>query len=263
MHCMTNITRKLVDLLAQAAIHNDSVSKRWETILEENCKLKLAEGQDTKTGKVRTFAQKWDMASPTRSQYLAILKHHDLLLEPLDDLLPDIPARAFSIRQLWKQFSALMAVLMQADVPMQEAVWLVKARQWGSLYTSIYSSSHITPYIHLFVYHMGYYQEQYRGTEKFTQYALEGKHCTNKMILVYGSNKFLLGEISALKQQMQAQLRLEVHNQRDWENATDLETPQPASRKERRRKNPAWSAQALSECDEELLPFVQSATHIS
>lgn len=263
MHCMMNITRKLLDLLVQAAIHNDSVSKQWETILQEKCKLKLAEGRDPKTGKVRTLAQKLDMASPTRSQYLAILKHHELLLELLDVLLSDNLERAVSIRQLWSQFSTLMAIMMQADVPMPEAIWLMKAHEWGSLYTSIYSSSHVTPYIHLFVYHMGYYQEQYRGIEKFAQYALEGKHFTNKKILVYSSNKFLHGELSTLKQQMQAQLRLEVHNQCDQDNPANLKTSQPSSRKERRRKNPAWSAQALSKCDEELRPYVLSATHIS
>jgi len=113
---------------------------------------------------------------------------------------------------------------------------------------------------------MGYYQERYHGTEKFAQYALEGKHSTNKMILMRGSNKFLHGESEAVKQQLEAQLRLEVHAKHDRERTAKLGTPQrdylPASRKERRRSRPVWSAQTLQECGD-LSEYVNSATHTS
>jgi len=111
---------------------------------------------------------------------------------------------------------------------------------------------------------MDYYQEQYHSTEKFAQYALEGKHSTNKTILMRSSNKFLRGESEAVKQQLEAQLCLEVHAKHDHEHTANLGTLQrddlPASQKECRRSHPAWSAQTLEECGD-LLKYVNSATH--
>lgn len=266
MHAMMNITKKLMDLLAAGATHNDDIGGRWEKFLTEKCQLKLIDTIDPKTKRKRTFSEKWNAASPTRSQYLAILRNRKLLLEPLDDLLRDDEKRAQDIREVWNQFSNLMALLTQADTHISEVKWRERALKWGRLLTQVYSSSHVTPYIHLFVYHVGYYQERYCGTEKFAQYALEGKHSTNKTILTRGSNKFLHGESEAVKQQLETQLRLEVHAKHDRERTANLGAPSrndpPASRKERRRSHPAWSAQTLEECGD-LLEYVGSATHTS
>jgi hypothetical protein len=41
----------------------------------------------------------------------------------------------------------------------------------------------ITPYLHVFIYNIRFYMEQYGGLNKYSNYAQEGMHLTNKKIL--------------------------------------------------------------------------------
>lgn len=50
---------------------------------------------------------------------------------------------------------------MAEESDMTEDDWLDKARAFGHLYTSIYCPEDVTPYLHVFVYHIGFYLEKY------------------------------------------------------------------------------------------------------
>jgi len=62
----------------------------------------------------------------------------------------------------------------------------------------------MSPYIQVFIYHLGFYLEHYQGIEKFATYALESKHSENKQVVNCATNKALHGAESLAWQQLQA-----------------------------------------------------------
>lgn len=74
----------------------------------------------------------------------------------------------------------------------------------------------------MFVYHVGFYLARYRGIEKFATYAIEGKHAENKDILTKASNKARHGIVEAARQQLEMNVRLEVHDLHDRESRSGL-----------------------------------------
>lgn len=53
----------------------------------------------------------------------------------------------------------------------------------GNLFTSVFSGEGVTPYLHFFVYHMGYYVEKYGGLDRFANFAVESWHRRNKTVV--------------------------------------------------------------------------------
>ncbi len=53
--------------------------------------------------------------------------------------------------------------MASAETPnFTEQTWLDKAHAFGNLYRKIYSPEDVTPYLHVFVYHIGFYIEKYQ-----------------------------------------------------------------------------------------------------
>ena len=75
-----------------------------------------------------------------------------------------------------------------------------------------YSDEDVTTYIHIFVYHYGYFLHKFNGIEKFSNYALEGKHSEMKRILAHSTSRFSSGPAEAARQQLAALVRDELHN---------------------------------------------------
>ena len=48
---------------------------------------------------------------------------------------------------------------MQNRLKITETQWRDEARPWGKLFVSCYGAEEVTPYIHVFVYHFGFYME--------------------------------------------------------------------------------------------------------
>jgi hypothetical protein len=113
--------------------------------------------------------------------------------------------------QVWCTFYELSTLACQARVHITEEEWLRRARPFGTLFTACYEGRNTTPYIHIFVYHLGFFLEHYHGIEKFANYALESQHRVNKIRMRGGTNGFSDGPVQAATQQLNAQKRLEHH----------------------------------------------------
>ncbi len=103
--------------------------------------------------------------------------------------------------------------------------------------------------MHIFIYHFGFFLNQYGGIKKFANYALEGKHQVTKRILAYRTSGLggKGGEPKAAKQQLQALLCDEVHATKRQR----LEAGKPKS----------WAKKSLS-ADSDVAQFVISSTHM-
>jgi hypothetical protein len=54
--------------------------------------------------------------------------------------------------------------------------YTVRARQWGCHFIRVYDTMCVTPYIHVFVYHVGQFIIKARPPEFFSNYSTENKH---------------------------------------------------------------------------------------
>lgn len=68
--------------------------------------------------------------------------------------------RNAAIQSVWNTYHSLASLTMQDRVIIKEEEWQQLARAWGKQFLTCYMAEDVTPYMHLFVYHMGYYLEQ-------------------------------------------------------------------------------------------------------
>ncbi len=116
-------------------------------------------------------------------------------------------------KKVWECYYPLACLTAQARVSIMEAQWLVLVKEFGEAFLDAHAPEHVTTYIHIFVFHFGFFLETYNGIEKFANYALEGKHSTVKRILAYGTSGFSHGPAETARQQLCALLRDELHNE--------------------------------------------------
>lgn len=267
MHCTVAIVKKLVSLLAREAISRSELATEWELLLVgSKCKVRLPSALG-KRGEQRTLFQRWENAGPTWPQALAILRHRACFIEILERHLPEQEGRNRSIAALWDHFAELATLLMQADVSITEEAWLHEARKWGQLFVRLYCKEDVTPYIHIFVYHIGWYLERYHGIEKFATFALEAKHAENKARYNRSTNKARHCLVTAAKQQLEGHIRQQLHDlheeeQRQRVGEEEAHARWGESRRKKKRANPSWAQSAL-DLSPRLAAFVRSSTHVA
>lgn len=139
------------------------------------------------------------------------------------------------MKQLWKQFWVLLSLASSTDISITESEWLHKAKQMGKLFREVYTAEDVTPYLHVFVYHCGYYLEQFGSLERFGNYAIEGKHKHNKRIIASATSGFARKE-SDNNVTMQ-QLKRSV---RELKGAAETTVP-----KKRRKSKQTWAERSI------------------
>jgi H+/gluconate symporter-like permease len=95
-----------------------------------------------------------------------------------------------STRQVWELYYPLVCLTAQATVNISEEEWLTHAQEFGQAFIDVYQAEDVTTYIHIFMFHFGFFLDKYNSLEKFANYALEGKHSVIKWILAYSSSGF-------------------------------------------------------------------------
>lgn len=140
--------------------------------------------------------------------------------------------RIHKAKKVWELFYPLACLSAQARVSISEADWLKEARAFGEAFVDANEPEDVTTYLHIFVYHYGFFLATYNGIEKFANYALEGKHSVVKRILAFNTARFSYGPAETARQQLCALLRGEIHR------PPTESIPQPS-----RKKN--WSESVL------------------
>lgn len=83
--------------------------------------------------------------------------------------------------------------LEQVDV---ENEWIAKSRAYAKKFTSVYAKEDVTPYLHVLVYHAGFYIAKYGSLEVLANFSTEGKHQENKRTVAGASSGFRKFETS-------------------------------------------------------------------
>jgi len=102
------------------------------------------------------------------------------------------------------------------EVAITEEAWLERALRFGKAFVGCFRKEDVTPFIHIFVYHYGFFMA-YNGIEKFvffSNFANEGHHRQNRLVLAFGSSGFRYGETNAAFEQIRASVRRELHERK-------------------------------------------------
>lgn len=202
LHITMGITRALLKRLGDDADDNAGLAAELAQRLQSSpINLKLVDEQSKKSVK-RSFSARLEKTRIQRPECLRIIEHQDYLLGALDAhdkntsdvklvcVLCNYTAYFEQLKTIWQQFWALLTLASQSETPVTEENWLAKAKIFANNYLKRYCAEDITPYIHVFVYHVGYYLEKYGNLEIFANYAIEGRHHYNKQVIASASNGF-------------------------------------------------------------------------
>ncbi len=242
LHIVMGVTLKLFTLLLRETRGNTDLAKKWEKLLAMKCNIHL---EPERGG---TLYEHWERARISRPEALAILTHYQLFVNELKEKWPT-SQQPRDIELIWKQYHELVSLLVQANVSITEKQWRDEAKELGRAIIKLYGREEITPYLHVFIYHVGYFLEHYGGIEKYGNYALEGKHSTNKRILTKMTSRFKYGAAGAVKQQLLANMRIEQHQYKGFYNHI---------KKRHGRQKVIWAVRTLEVCPR-LSPFVISS----
>ncbi len=164
-------------------------------------------------GDKQTFIQHIKKSQLNHVDCIQILEHYELFFDRLEKhaLQPQAQEKVCKAKTVWDAYWPLASLTVQANVSITEEEWLSRARTFGKAFVAAYTGEDVTTYIHIFIYHLGFFMEKYQSIEKFANYALEGKHRVTKQILTHSTSGFSQGEVQAAQQQMQVLTREEVH----------------------------------------------------
>jgi len=107
-----------------------------------------------------------------RNDYLQILLHSDKFIACIQD-----PTKRAKVAAVWKGVIPLLrCACCYSPRITTEVEWLLESKAWMRQFLALYGDENVTPYMHVFVYHTGYFLERYRSVELYANYSLEGGH---------------------------------------------------------------------------------------
>ncbi|KAL6070879.1 unconventional myosin-VIIb-like [Balamuthia mandrillaris] len=228
LHCFMGVMHKLLELLMEQAPNDSPLAEGFEKCFE-TLKMKLPK-ETKKKKKVKTLEQRVKKARFGRSDYLRILEQRALSVGD--------GTRTQQTEEIWELFAKLYTLAAQPQVIITEEEWLKMAREFGFMFSKRYGEEEVTPYIHVFVYHVGFYLHKYGSVEKFANYADESRHSRNKKAPTsgYGGRK---GERKVCYQQLAFAFRQEKY-------LFDKTLPEPQRKRQRTQKpNVNWASRNI------------------
>ena len=85
---------------------------------------------------------------------------------------------------------ALITLAIQNEVKITKKKWTNMAKMFGNKFITCYSKEDVTPYLHVHIYHVGYFLEKYKNLELFANYIIKGHHKYNKGVICTTTSGF-------------------------------------------------------------------------
>jgi hypothetical protein len=237
------VLRKLLELRMARSKMRQELEEALEDLF-----TKLGIKLPKKTKKL-TFTQRIKKARLGRPELLLILEKHAefarVILEHTKRKTNK--AKAEQEEEIWEEFHRLASLAAQAELNITEAQWLRLARSFGDKFTRRYSEEEVTPYIHTFISHLGFFLERYSGIERFANYGTEGRHSCNKCVVkgaTSGFRKSRSDPDDVCYQQLAYSRRMELHQ-------VNEDVPE----KQQRKRKQAWAERTIK-LHPSMLPFV-------
>lgn len=179
LHLSMSMVKMMLRLLVSHIAQHAAAVAKFIQVLTSDLKLKLLESQ-TLSFSDRVQKSKWN-----RPELLKILESYEKLLTCFDE--PD-PTTGRSVQQMFPELSTLLRKLFQQlwyllsiacsdrsdNSSLTEAEWKRLAKQFARGVTSFSIPEKTTTYLHVFVYHIGYFYCKYDSLERVSNYSIEG-----------------------------------------------------------------------------------------
>jgi len=133
-----------------------------------------------------------------------------VLLEATDK--PEVVEKITKVQAIWDCFYPLACLSAQAHILISDEEWHTCALKLGKAFLEAYSAEHMTPYLHIFIYHFGYFLKTYNRIKKFANYVLEGKYSEIKHVLAWGTSKFSYRPSKLAQQELVALIQNDLHH---------------------------------------------------
>eukprot|EP01133_Synstelium_polycarpum_P021511 gene21511-25835_t len=140
-----------------------------------------------------------DNVSLTYPQCIDIINKHYKILSFLDSNLKgprdEVQSIIDDLREVWKQYTVLTYIMKSDNFHKQrptrfaEQGWISRSLVFGANIQRIFNNRS-TSYLHMFVFHMGWFIEQYGCMDKYANYGLEGRHQIHKEYVYFSNKKF-------------------------------------------------------------------------
>lgn len=253
LHVLMALTKTLFKHLTSEAEANIEYEQALIKLLTK-IGVKMA-NKKTKS-KTRTWSQILTKSRLNRNHLLAILENYEQFLviyNKYSKQATDIKSRC---NLLWRQYFYLMAKALQEKSDVTEEWWLTHTKMFATNFKTVFYELAVTPYMHVFVYHLGFYLEKYGSVEIFANYATEGRHRYNKRVIVSATNGWAHrgGRDNDLTKQ------LLTHSFRDDKLSVEKKDYTPAAKKQRvyntkHTTEKCWSDRVLSVCANKSFPL--------
>jgi hypothetical protein len=222
------IIRHMLNLLDAAMSCSPEMQEEFAKKLEEVAKVKLAKQDKKKSFKNRLKRSRFGRPGTALDlllklitlglEYLRILTTYREWFPVIERQKWDEESRKSiqGIKIAWEKFYPLCVLATQEKVAstLTESAWISMAKEFGIALVTARGPKAITTYVHVFIYHVGFFLEKYGSIEMFANYGIEGLVRKLKKILANSTNGFSLvgkkGRKSATYQQLATLCRIKL-----------------------------------------------------
>lgn len=200
LHIVLGIGRKMLRLLVNEATGHEKLEKELLDVLENRMHIVL--NRNTKL----PLAKRVKKSRLSRTDYYSLFQHHAALMDVLEKYTYGDAAsqrHAQLVRPVWKHLIELLALASSED-QITNGFWLCEARTFGNEFLNVYDANAVTPYLHVLIYHVGYYRERYGSLERLSNLGIEGQHARNKKTVRRRTNGYAKRKRGVTYQQLVA-----------------------------------------------------------
>jgi hypothetical protein len=181
--CSLHISMAITKLLLKCTIGNSGevLGEKFKEVFNK-LNIKLVDDKTDLTWK--TFKRSRIGAV----ELLTIASNYSLFVQAWESFANGLPPdqrekkKCFirEVEKCWSLWLELL-VILKSENRVSEKYWMEKSKNFALCFVKVFPTSKVTTYLHVLVYHTGYFIEKYGTLEKLANFAAESNHRKNKM----------------------------------------------------------------------------------
>lgn len=143
-----------------------------------------------------------------RTQWIAIIHNYEKFLDLYETHSRLNTSKVCFLSDALSMISRVCSIDTPEDTIQS---WDSLGRQFLEVFVDRYTPEKFTPYMHVFVSHIGFFLKEYKEIESFANYDIETKNADNKAFIHRGSNRFggVEDRSGIAMQQLQREFRMQ------------------------------------------------------